>query len=101
MIPPGRLPGLGGFATVDRVSEVAQIVRSLLSRHAPQRDIRDDDDLLGSGLLDSVGVLGLVAGLEESFRLRIDVKHLTEDNFRSLRAIADLVCRLIAERDER
>jgi acyl carrier protein len=73
------------------------MIRSLLSRNLPIRAIGEDDDLLGSGLLDSVGVLSLVAGLEKTFGVKIDTTHLTQENFQSIRSIANLVHRLTAE----
>jgi acyl carrier protein len=77
--------------------DIETTIRSLLSHNAEAQGLGDDDDLLEAGLLDSVGVLSLLAGLEKSFRLKIDTKHLTKENFRSFRAIADLVRRLTDE----
>ena len=76
------------------MSKAETTIRSLLFRDERARTVADDDNLLESGLLDSVGVLSLVAGLEKTYKLRIDTKHMTEENFRSIRAIADLVRRL-------
>ncbi|MBI4578159.1 MAG: hypothetical protein HY718_00560 [Planctomycetes bacterium] len=78
--------------------DVAAVIRSLLSQNASVRDLGDQDDLLGTGILDSVGVLSLVAGLEKSLDLKIDTRHLTEENFRSMSAIAAMVERLATDR---
>ena len=60
-------------------------------------ELGDQDNLLETGILDSVGVLSLVAGLEKSFGLKIDTTYLTEDNFRSIAAVAAMVDRLLAK----
>ena len=69
----------------------------MLSQNASVRELGDQDNLLETGILDSVGVLGLVAGLEKSFGLKIDTNYLTEDNFRSIAAVAAMVDRLLAK----
>lgn len=81
------------------MSDAVQMIRSFLLQDGAGEDVDDDEELLGTGLLDSVGVLGLVTQLEESFNLQIDMEHLTEDNFRSIRAIAELVHRLTTRRE--
>ena len=78
------------------MADASAVIRSLLSRNASVRELGDQDNLLETGILDSVGVLSLVAGLERSFGLKIDTNCLTEDNFRSIAAIAALVDRLLA-----
>jgi acyl carrier protein len=76
------------------MSDTERKIRSLLSRDGRAHAIAASDDLLAAGLLDSVGVLALIAGLERAFRLKIDTKHVTEDNFGSIRAIVALIRRL-------
>jgi acyl carrier protein len=78
-------------AHVDRTYE---IVRALVAGVAAVPDVGDDDDLLGDGLLDSMGVFSLVAELEGAFGLRIHAACLTAGNFRSIRTLADMVRRL-------
>jgi hypothetical protein len=42
-------------------------------------------------------VLSLVAGIEKSFGVKVDMRQLTEENFRSAATIAAMVERLLAE----
>ena len=84
---------------MEPMPDAVRTIRDFLLEDGAVEHIDDDDELLGTGLMDSVGVLGLVTKLEESFDLQIEMEHLTEDNFRSVRAIADLVHRLIAQRN--
>ncbi len=52
-------------------------------------EIRDDDDLLTNGLIDSLGLLDMVGFIEERFDLEVADTDLTVSNFRSLKDIAN------------
>jgi acyl carrier protein len=58
---------------------------------ARRRDIRDDDDLLEEGILDSVGVLDVVGFIEREFSVVAADEDLVPDNFRSLARLAAFV----------
>lgn len=79
------------------MSDSIEAVRELLAQKSTVDAVGDDEELLSTGLLDSVAVLGLVSGLEEQFGVQIDMEHLTEENFGSIRSIAALVDRLREE----
>jgi acyl carrier protein len=49
--------------------------------------VHDDDDLLGSWSIDSVGMMSLVLFIEEEFRLPVPPEDVTIDNFVSINAI--------------
>jgi acyl carrier protein len=51
----------------------------------------DHDDLLETGVVDSVGVLDLVAHLETAFQITIVDEDLVPDNFRSVASLAAFV----------
>ena len=51
------------------------------------RAIADDEDLLGSGLLDSLSVISLVHFIEEEAGIDVPAEDVTIDNFISLQAI--------------
>ena len=53
----------------------------------------DEDSLLGPGLLDSVGVLRLVAWIEEEFGVSIPDEEIVPDNLETLARLAALVRR--------
>ena len=46
--------------------------------------MRDDDSFLDNGILDSTGVLQLVAFLEERFQITVDDEELLPENFDSI-----------------
>jgi acyl carrier protein len=55
------------------------------------RSIDPDEDLLASGIIDSLGVTQLVAFLEERYGIRVTDGELTPANFRTLAAIEEFV----------
>lgn len=50
-----------------------------------------DSDLLDGGILDSFQLVELLAAIEQSFGVAIDIDHLELDDLRSLARIARLV----------
>jgi acyl carrier protein len=53
--------------------------------------IPDEDSFLGSGILDSTGILELIGFLEETFDLKFLDDELVADNFDSLNRVARFV----------
>jgi acyl carrier protein len=54
--------------------------------------IRSDDiSFLENGILDSLGFVQLVLMLEDRYRIKIDRKHLTRENFDSMNKILGYV----------
>lgn len=53
----------------------------------------DDESLLDSGIVDSTGVMEVVAFLEESFGIEIDDDELVADNLDSVQRLAAFVAR--------
>lgn len=50
-----------------------------------------ETDLIGTGLLDSLALVELLAQLEETFGVSISTDDLELDNFRSIASIAEFV----------
>ena len=55
------------------------------------KDIGDDDSLLRTGVISSLGMMEVVGWVEETFGLVVDPAEITEQNFDSLRNIARFV----------
>jgi acyl carrier protein len=76
---------------------VAEEVRSfVVSELAPRRGVTgfdDDDDLLASGIIDSLGVTELVTFLEGRFKTTIDPEEVVPENFRSVSSIEAFLAR--------
>lgn len=47
-------------------------------------NLRNDDSFLDKGIIDSTGVLELVAFLEEKYRIKIEDRELVPDNLDSI-----------------
>lgn len=52
-----------------------------------ESDITEDFDLIDNGVIDSLGLLKVIAWLESRFRVSIDVVDMAPENFCSVRAI--------------
>lgn len=50
--------------------------------------IKPDEDLLGAGIIDSLGILQLVSFVEEQFGIQIPDEDVVLENFQSVAALA-------------
>ena len=56
-----------------------------------KKPLADSDNLFAKGILDSMGIVGLITYLEEKLQITIDPEDITEENFSSLETITALV----------
>lgn len=61
----------------------------IVSCVAPSHELGDEEDLLMSGVLDSISAMKLVATIEQELNLKIPATDVTFENFQSARAMAD------------
>jgi acyl carrier protein len=54
-------------------------------------ELSPEDDLLGSGLLDSMGVMRLVGFVEETFNINIPPEDIVIENLMDVKAITNYV----------
>jgi acyl carrier protein len=69
-------------------------IRQFIAQKFPlarRRNIADQDNLLETGVIDSLGVLELVTFLQEEFSLAVEDDELTPENFQSIQSIAQFV----------
>jgi acyl carrier protein len=59
--------------------------------YSDTKQLNDDESLLGSGVVDSTGVLELIAFLEEVFKLKFADSELVAENFDSVNKIVSFV----------
>ncbi len=80
--------------------EIAAAIREMLTRAKPNvmPAMKDTDDLVEHGVLDSLLVVSLVTFLEERFDCRLDYEDLTEENLGSVAAMARLVEKRVGDR---
>jgi len=54
-------------------------------------ELGDDEDLLMSGVLDSISAMKLVASIEQEFDLKVPATDITFENFQTVQAMADYI----------
>ena len=75
-------------------SQFGHSVRQFITNHFPlarKRKLEDTDPLIESGVIDSLGVLDVVAFIEEEFQIKVEDEDLTADNFQNISKIASFV----------
>jgi acyl carrier protein len=81
--------------------EIAPRVRTFIKDEILQGEdglVETDDSPLLDGALDSVGLLQLVAFLEEEFDIEIDDAEIVPDHFSTVSSIEQLVRRRVQEK---
>lgn len=77
-------------------SGVAQEVREFIVSnflYGQDRSFKDDDSLMGEGIVDSTGVLQLVAFLEETYGITVEDEELTLENLDSISYVSAYLAR--------
>jgi len=86
-MPESRAPTTPGEETRDQI-------RAFVRRRFPlaaAAAVKDEDSLLDSGIIDSLGILDLVAFLEKTFGIRVGDEELNPANFDSIAAVVRFV----------
>jgi acyl carrier protein len=60
---------------------------------ARKQNVKDRDNLLDSGIIDSLGMLDVVSFLEREFAIHVDDEELVPENFESIDNLAGFVGR--------
>jgi acyl carrier protein len=71
-------------------------IRDFLSKHIKGRQLQDDDDIFGLGLVSSLFAMELVLYVEQQFEIEVSGDDLDISNLRTVNAIAALVERNLA-----
>ena len=74
--------------------QIPQQIRTFVFHNFPgakKRAVNDDSPLLESGIIDSLGMLDVVAFLEQTFGIKVEDEELVPDNFASIKALTDFV----------
>jgi acyl carrier protein len=74
-------------------AEVEQFIVSELTQGRGISSVDVDDNLLAKGIIDSHGVMELVAFLEERYGISVGDEDLTPENFESVTRIQEFVTR--------
>lgn len=95
-----QLTPVGAVATapdhLDIATTIRQFIRRELAPDCAAADLGDHVSLLESGILDSYGIMTLLAFIESTFRISIRVEEIEPANFESVASISTLVDRMRA-----
>jgi len=77
------------------LDEISVRLRAFLAENflymRPGLQLRDEDDLLETEVIDSTGVMELVAFVEDEFSLSVPDRDIAIDNFGSIKALTGYV----------
>ena len=76
---------------MDDMTKVKQFIVDEFMPDVPVEELDADFDLLTGGVVDSLGLLKVVAWLEAEYDIGVDDSELGPDSFRTVRAIHDYV----------
>jgi len=76
---------------VDHIREITQFIVDEFLPDVDAAELAPDYDLVGGGVLDSLGLLRVIAWLEDRFGLAADDIELAPENFQTVRDINALV----------
>ncbi|MBN2428715.1 MAG: acyl carrier protein [Deltaproteobacteria bacterium] len=68
-------------------------ITTQIAKKKEHREIGEEDDLITSGIIDSLGIMHLIGFLESTFGIRIPDEDFVPENFSSVKAIASFVSR--------
>lgn len=73
------------------VTSIEKYVLAEIAGGLGKTKIEPDEDLLEQGIIDSLGLMKLIAFLEETFGIKIQDEEIIPENFQSLNCMASLV----------
>ena len=73
---------------MDRQTALMEFVKKELLR-GRKSEVRPEDDLLSAGIIDSLGILQLVAFVEEQFGIKVPDEDVVFENFHSISALTE------------
>jgi acyl carrier protein len=73
---------------MDRKAMITEYIKKEIVRN-DKATISEDEDLLSSGVLDSLGILQLVAYIQDTFGIEVPDKDVVYENFHSIKSLDD------------
>jgi acyl carrier protein len=78
---------------MDRNVNLLNYIKNDILRNS-KANISDDTDLLATGILDSLGILQLVAYIDETFNIEVPDEDVVYENFYSINALTTFLKKL-------
>lgn len=72
-------------------------LKQILEEIRPDIDFEKETSLIDGGVLDSFDIISIVGELNMTYDIEINVEDLLPENFNSMEAIYELVCKLQEE----
>lgn len=69
-------------------------LQQILEEIRPDIDFAAEDKLIDDGILDSIDIIAIVTTVNDTFDVDINVQYLLPENFNSMEAIYQLICKL-------
>jgi acyl carrier protein len=73
------------------VEDVERLLLSEIAVDTGKQSLTPDEDLLGQGIIDSLGIIKLIEALEATFGIKIVDEEVVPDNFQTVASIARFV----------
>jgi acyl carrier protein len=70
---------------------IIAFIKEELNGEKQDLEVDIEEDLLGSGLVESMGMMRLVQFVEDTFHMKVEPQDMTIDNFITVQAIVDFV----------
>lgn len=77
-------------------NEISQFIIKEVLGESPEFDLSGEDDLLGSGLVSSMGIFRIIAHIEKTYSIKVLPQDMVIENFITTNAIAAYVKSQIA-----
>lgn len=69
-------------------------LKRILEEVRPDIDFDSEKKLIDDGILDSIDIIAIITGINDAFSLDINVQYLLPENFNSMEAMYQLICKL-------
>ena len=69
-------------------------LKEILSEIRPDVDFETEKHLIDNGILDSFDIISIVGEINTAFDVEINVEYLLPENFNSMEAMYELICKL-------
>jgi acyl carrier protein len=76
---------------MEKKNKIRMFIVETFLFEAPDATLGDDESLLDSGIIDSTGVLELVAFIEDEFDIEVKDEELIPDNLDSISKLANFI----------